>query len=181
MCFCSFASLAEKKEIWTLEGEEAAAGGSWYSQEFSLSPGVYEVEVETAVKEGSQVSLSVESIEETVFRALLQNDISLREGTNRTTFSFFCHGRYGAGAFEGRSSPGGAGVSGSGAESMENGKGCKVSAVCRYLSVCPARQLSPFCKKDTGGGNNGSRTGCGMDSGSSGDSGDSALSGGFCQ
>lgn len=52
-------------------------------------PGVYEVEVETAVKGGSQVSLSVESIEETVFRALLQNDISLREGTNRTTFSFF--------------------------------------------------------------------------------------------
>lgn len=86
LLFCLF---GRKKEIWTLEGEEAAAGGSWYSQEFSLSPGVYEVEVETAVKEGSQVSLSVESIEETVFRALLQNDISLREGTNRTTFSFF--------------------------------------------------------------------------------------------
>lgn len=147
--------LWQKKEIWTLEGEEAAAGGSWYSQEFSLSPGVYEVEVETAVKGGSQVSLSVESIEETVFRALLQNDISLREGTNRTTFSFFATADMERVHLKAEAAPGGAGVSGSGAESMENGKGCKVSAVCRYLSVCPAGQLSPFCKKDTGGGNNG--------------------------
>lgn len=78
-----------RREQCVLETGRVRQEGTWTSEPFSAAPGVYRVSLEAELPEGSGIQISVGASSDTVFRALLQNGVSLQSGEEYTDYEFY--------------------------------------------------------------------------------------------